>query len=101
MSDRRENLEEHREALEAFMHGPAFVGYKAAVTAEISELERRIIDFIPVTREDEIESYMLRGELRRARETFTTFEDAARTLEDRINDALDLETKTGTNRDVK
>jgi len=68
-----------RDAFEAFIAGPVHGNYQAGCRAELQELEVQILDLDPVTREQEIEMFKLRGELRRVQ---TMIEVFANSLED-------------------
>jgi hypothetical protein len=54
----------HRDALEAFLKGPVHSGFVAARKRELGNIERMILELDPVTREEEIEQFKLRGEKR-------------------------------------
>jgi hypothetical protein len=82
-------LRKHRDALEAFIAGPAHAGYVAARREELRLVERTILDIDPMRREDEIEHYKLRGEKRCLEGLIEVFPDALMELKDQI-DELEL-----------
>ena len=79
-------LRKHRDALEAFIAGPAHAGYVSARQEELRLVERTILDIDPVRREDEIEQCKLRGEKRCLEGLIEVFLDALEELKDRIDD---------------
>lgn len=95
MSSRTEK-QEHLSELEGFLRGPVFRGWLAGLRQDIAFTEAQVLALDPITREDEIEILKLRGELRRMQSQITTFEDAASTLKDEINEMLESEAKSGT-----
>lgn len=50
---------------EVFIAGPLHVNYQAGCRESLQDLEGQILTLDPVTREQEIEMFKLRGELRR------------------------------------
>jgi hypothetical protein len=79
-------LKKHKDALEAFMKGPAHAGYVEARKEELRLVKETIIDIDPMRREDEIEQYKLRGEMRVLQGLIGVFEDALEEVNDRIED---------------
>ena len=76
----------HRDALEAFLSGPAHAGWLAARRAELQAIERQILEFDPVTREQEIEQFKLRGEKRCLEGMLEVFTGALEQLKDEIDE---------------
>jgi hypothetical protein len=83
-------LKKHKDALEAFIKGPAHSGYVEARKEELRLVKETIIDIDPMRREDEIEHYKLRGEMRVLQGLVGVFEDALEEVKDRIEE-LELE----------
>jgi hypothetical protein len=83
-------LRKHRDALEAFIAGPAHAGYVSARQEELRVVERTILDVDPMRREDEIEHFKLRGEKRCLEGLIEVFPNALSELKDMIDD-LELE----------
>ena len=96
MTEELMRLRKHRDALEAFLKGPAHAGYVAAREEELRLVERTILDIDPVRREDEIEQFKLRGEKRCLEGMLNLFPDALEELKDRIDD-LESENLNGAN----
>ena len=84
-----EQKNEHLEALDAFLGGPAHAGYKAATQWEIDEVRKQIINVEPITEVDRAEHFKLHGELRCLEQKLTTFEDARVTLKKRIDEIVE------------
>ena len=72
------------------MKGPAHAGYVEARKEELRLVKETILDIDPMRREDEIEQYKLRGEMRVLQGLVGVFEDALEEVNDRIED-LELE----------
>ena len=68
------------------MQGPAHAGYLAARRAELGAIERQILEFDPVTREQEIEHFKLRGEKRCLEGMLEVFTGALEQLKDEIDE---------------
>jgi hypothetical protein len=79
-------LRKHRDALEAFIKGPAHAGYVSARQEELRVVERTILDIDPMRREDEIEQYKLRGEKRCLESLIEVFPNALLELKEMIDD---------------
>lgn len=94
--DHRIRLQKHLEGLEVFMAGPAYAGYVNARTAELAEINERILYLDPVSREDEIEQFKLRGERRLLQDLTQTFEVVRDTLKAEIEKLLDAEKENTT-----
>jgi hypothetical protein len=76
----------HRDALEAFLAGPAHAGYVVARRTELQAIEKQILEFDPVTREQEIEQFKLRGEKRCLEGMVEVFVGALEQLKDEIDE---------------
>lgn len=94
MTEEMMKLRKHRDALEAFMKGPAHAGYIAAREMELRLVKETILELDPLRREDEIEQYKLRGEMRVLQGLVNVFEDALEEVKDRM-DELELEDFAG------
>jgi len=91
MTEELMKLRKHRDALEAFIKGPAHAGFVAARQEELRLVERTILDIDPLRHEDEVEQYKLRGEKRLLEGLLDVFPDALEELRDRISDLEDEE----------
>ena len=76
---------------QAFLSSSAYAFYVEARLREIEILRDNIISLDPKSREDEIESFKMRGELRLQQEFVSLFEDVAVSLADRIEQLLEAE----------
>jgi hypothetical protein len=84
-------LKAHEKALETFLDSPAHTGFVAARQEELRLVKDTILELDPVRREDEIEQYKLRGEMRVLEGLVGCFPDALEELRDRISDLEDEE----------
>ena len=89
MTEELMKLRKHRDALEAFIKGPAHAGFVAARQEELRLVERTILDIDPLRHEDEVEQYKLRGEKRLLEQLIDVFPEALEELRDRISDLED------------
>lgn len=79
-------LRQLQKLYEAFMGGPLHNNYQGGCREKIAELEGQILTLDPVTREDEIEMFKLRGELRRMLWMIDLFRHILDDLEKEIDD---------------
>jgi predicted nuclease with TOPRIM domain len=86
MTEELMRLRKHRDSLEAFIGGPAHAGYVAARQEELRLVKETILELDPVSREDEVEQYKLRGEKRCLEGMLSVFADALEDLKDRIDE---------------
>jgi hypothetical protein len=100
MSAEIDKAKEHLVALRAFIESPAHMGYLAARDAEISNIERRILDMPPSTQENIALLLMAHGELDSQVEMKRTFGDALHTLEARIDEMVERENQAAANTKV-
>jgi hypothetical protein len=100
MSAEVDKAKEHLVALRAFVESPAHMGYIAARDEEISNIEKRILNTPPRTREDIASLLMWHGELDSQTEMKRTFGDALHTLEARIDEMVERENQNATNTKV-
>lgn len=94
MTEELLRLKAHEKALVAFLDGPAHAGFVAARNEELRLVKETILALDPVKREEEIEHYKLRGEMRVLEGLLECFPDALEELRDRISD-LEDESLTG------
>src|SRR5205814_9380247 len=87
----RQAKQRHLASLEVFLGSDAYVGYVAARTEDITNLESAILLTEPVDRVTEIEGFKLRGELRCQQEMLEVFSDARNTLKQRIDEMVERE----------
>jgi predicted nuclease with TOPRIM domain len=89
------NAKAHLQALDAFLGSRAYVGFTEARREELKQVQDSILNVDPIDRQDEIEHFKLRGEMRVLEEMLTTFEGAAEELRDRIADLEEEEEGSG------
>jgi hypothetical protein len=82
-------LKAHEKALVEFIEGPAHAGYVEARKRELLDVREAILGMDPVRREDEIEQYKLRGEMRVLENLIENFPNALEDLRERISDLED------------
>jgi len=71
---------------EVFIDGPLHVNYQAGCRASLQEVEGQILSLDPVTREQEIEMFKLRGEVRRLQSMIELFPNGLEHLKREIDD---------------
>lgn len=91
MTSEVKRLQEHLDALEAFMASTAYAGYVAAREQEVSDIEQRILMTPPIEEGQRSIQLMAFGELDSQKEMVKTFEDARLTLKARIDEAVERE----------
>lgn len=96
MSEELDAKKRHLESLEMFLKSPAHKGFVAAMNYDIAATRDAIIAVDPRNREDEIECFKLRGELRALEARVTMFEDARVTLKDRIDELVERDIQNAT-----
>jgi len=89
--ERRQRLQKIREQYQAFLATEAYTHYVVGREAEVENLRAEIVDFEPMDRRGEIESYKLRGDLRTTHEFISLFEDTVTSLNDVIEQLLEAE----------
>lgn len=97
--DARKEAEAHLAELETFLKGRVHTHYVAARLQEIRDNNDSIIANDPVTRQDEIEQFKIRGENRCLEQMKSIFEDARETLKVRIEEMLERENKIPTTKE--
>jgi hypothetical protein len=88
-------LRKHRDALEAFVNGPAHVGYVAARQEELRLVNESILEGDVRHEEDVFEQLKLRGEKRLLENLVNIFPIALEELNDRISTLEDDEDSLG------
>lgn len=96
MSPEVEKLQQHLDALNAFMDSPAYAGYVIARDEEIRQIEQRILMTPPITEVDRAVVLLAHGELDCQGDMKKTFEDARVTLEARINEMIERDNQNAT-----
>lgn len=82
--EERMRLEVVEKDIADFVKTAAFAEYRRSREKEIADLRDSIVSMDPLTREDEIESLKMRGDLRTTEQFLTLFEDTAASLKHRI-----------------
>lgn len=89
--EKRQRLELVLKDFETFLASDGHKYYVAARQQEIEQKSRDIVHLDPVTREDEIESIKMRGDLRTSEEFENLFQDTVARLKAKIESLLELE----------
>lgn len=96
----RKRAEEHLAALEAFMASCAYEYYLEAQRTAIETLEKQLIACAPSSIENFCMHWSLRGELTAQEQMLQIFEDGRRTLKARINEIIECENETASERKI-
>lgn len=81
----------HLKALEDFVDGPGYVGFKAYIEEEIRQLDERILEECPTDVETVFAQLGDRGERRCYEAMLTVFQNGIEELKDRISELEDEE----------
>lgn len=84
-------MKAHEKALEEFIEGPVHARYVEARRKELFNVCQAILDLDPVSRNEEVEEYKLRGEKRVLEELVNSFHTILEDLKDQISELEDEE----------
>lgn len=98
--ERKDVLEKHLKALDAFSASDVYVGYLAARNAEIEGLQNLILITLPNTPENIALILGWHGELTSQTQMKQTFEQARVELKARIDETVERETENATNKKI-
>lgn len=96
MSPETQRLQNHLDALTAFMESPAYVGYISASEEEVRLVEARILLTPPITDEQQALCLMAHGELDVKKENLKIFEVARVELKARVDKSIELDNQNAT-----
>lgn len=96
MSLEVKKMQDHLVALTAFIASPAHVGYLEAKKLEIESTKEEILRYIPDSPTNIALQLQAHGRLDLLEESISTFEVAARTLKQRIDETVERENQAGT-----
>lgn len=94
--DRRVRLQKVEAQWLAFMQTEAYQYFLTAQQTEVELTQQAIVMLDPIDRQDEIESYKLRGDLRTEQAFVNYFQDTATRLGDAIEELLEAEKPSST-----